>query len=328
MRRCLLVALLTPVLLASNTPAAEPDFLDDDKLNEQFTEKLTALAKAKKGVATKKLRTLTEKDKVAALKPEKAEAKPLPPEEVYQRALSSVFLIGSVIEDKEEKSGYATGRLATAWVFGADGVLVTNWHVFDQIQDGEFYGVMDRAGNAYPLTDILAVNKNADVAVVKVEAKGLKPLPVAAAAPVVASWVGVLGHPGDRHYMFTQGFVSRFNKYNDPDTKTSSKWMAITAEYAYGSSGSPVLDKFGAVVGMAALTENIDYPDEVQPAANARKRMVRLPARLPAQKPKDDKPKVDPPKEPAPAPKGSALQMVVKLVVPVGELRAVFAGKE
>lgn len=324
MRRCLLVALLTPVFLAPGA-AADPDFIDDDKLAEQFTEKLTALAKGQKGLTTKKLRTLTEKDRTAALTPEKAGAKPLPPEDVYQRALPSVFLIGSVIEDKAEKTGYAPGRMATAWVFAADGLLVTNWHLFDQIQDGEFYGVMDRAGNAYPLTDILAVNKNADVAVVKVAAKGLTPLPVAATPPAVASWVGVLGHPGDRHYTFTQGFVSRFNRYNDPDTKTSSKWMAITAEYAYGSSGSPVLDKFGAVVGMAALTENIDYPEADEPAVNARKRMVRLPA----QKPKDDKPKADPPRqEPKPEPKGSALQMVVKLVVPVSELRAVLAGKE
>ena len=319
------LVLLLIVLIGVTAPAADPEFVDDDQLTGQFAEKLSALAKASKCLDVKTLRLRVGTDKAGTLPACKPDAKPLSPEDVCRKALPSVFLIGSVIENKEAKNGYDSGRLATAWVLGADGVLVTNWHVFDQIQDGEFYGVMDRTGKAYPLTDILAVNKLADVAVVKVDAKGLTPLPVADKPPAVASWVGVLGHPGDRHFTFTQGFVSRFNKYNDPDAKTSSKWMAITAEYAYGSSGSPVLDRFGAVVGMAALTENIDYPDDGAPAANAsRKRMVRLAA----QKPKDDKPKVDPPKEEKPVPRGSVLQMVVKLAVPVGELRATFAGKE
>jgi len=318
-----IILLVSVAFAAAADPA--PSFVDDDDITEKFTEKLSALAKDGKCLPVKKLRTLAEKDKVGDLQPVQSDGKPLPAEDVYRKALPSVFLIGSVLEDKESKTGYVTGRLATAWVLAADGVLVTNWHVFDQIQDGEFYGVMDHAGKVYPLTDILAMNKNSDVALVKVDAKGLSPLPVASVPPAVASWVAVLGHPGDRHFTFTQGHVSRFNKYNDPETKKSSKWMAVTAEYAYGSSGSPVLDKNGAVVGMAALTENIDYPDDEAPAANAiRKRMVR---RL-AQKPKDDKPKEPQPKAEPAAPKGSALQMVVKLTVPVTELRAVFGGKE
>ncbi len=324
--------LALPVLVlfvsAAFAPAAEPgpSFVDDDDITAKFTEKLSALAKAGKCLPVEKLRTLAEKDKVGDLKPSKSDGKPLPAEDIYKKALPSVFLIGSVIADKEAKGGYDTGRLATAWVLAADGVFVTNWHVFDRIQDGEFYGVMDRTGKTYPLTDILAMNKNADVAVVKVDAKGLSPLPVAAEPPPVASWVAVLGHPGDRHFTFTQGNVSRFNTYNDPETKTSSKWMAITAEYAYGSSGSPVLDKTGAVVGMAALTENIDYPDDEPAAAKnvGRKRMVRLPA----QKPKDDKPPEAKAKDDKAVPKGSALQMVVKLTVPVTALRAVIVGKE
>lgn len=308
---------------AAGSLRAQPlGFIDDDEMTTKFTEKLSTLAKDKKSLPAKELRERSEKDKADVVNLAAGGArKRLAPDEVYRQALPSVFLIGSVIENKEAKGGYDTGRLATAWVLAADGVLVTNWHVFDKIQDGEFYGVMGHDGKTYPLTDILAVNKSADIAVVKVAAKGLAPLPVAANAPAVGSWVGVLGHPGDRHFTFTQGSVSRFNKYNDLETKKSSKWMAITAEYAYGSSGSPVLDETGAVVGMAALTENIDYPDDDEPAKNvSRKRMVRLPA----QKPKDDKSKVDPPKkDDKPAPKGSALQMVVKLTVPLTELRGV-----
>jgi serine protease Do len=318
------VALPLLVWVASAGPlrAQPPGFVDDDAITETFTAKLSVLAKDKKGISVKELRERAEKDRAGVLKLDAGGArKRLFPDEVYRKALPGVFLFGSVIENKEAKGGYDTGRLATAWVLDSDGVLVTNWHVFDKIQDGEFYGVMGHDGKTYPVKDILALNKNADIAVVKVAANGLSPLPVAWNGPSVGAWVGVLGHPGDRHFTFTQGSVSRFNKYNDPETKTSSKWMAITAEYAYGSSGSPVLDETGAVVGMAALTENIDYPDDEEPAKNvSRRRMVRLPG----QKPKDDKPKADPPKkDDKPAPKGSSLQMVVKLAVPTSELKAV-----
>jgi S1-C subfamily serine protease len=316
--------LLLPLLLcAAAAPAADPRFRDDEAITADFTRKLAALAKADKPLGTKKLRALADKDKPAAVKPQPPGKDPLTPEAVYRKALPSVFLIGSVLPHETEAGEYDTGRLATAWVLAADGVLVTNWHVFDKVLDGERYGVMDHDGNAYPLTDVLGVDKAADVAVVRVEAKGLAPLSLAAAAPDVAAWVAVLGHPGDRHFTFTQGHVSRFSRFTDPDTKAVSRWMAVTAEYAYGSSGSPVLDRFGAVVGMAALTESIDYPDEEEPAKNARRaRMVRRPAQ---QKARDEKPKKE---EPPPAPKGSALQMVVKLTVPVGELRRTLGGKE
>jgi hypothetical protein len=68
-----------------------------------------------------------------------------------------------------------------------------------------------------------------------------------------------------------------------------------------------VLDRSGAVVGMAALTESLDYPVEVtQP--------------MPMDKPKD-------PPQPPESDQGSRLQMVVKLVTPLADLRrAVGAG--
>lgn len=323
------VRLLAVVALAVALPtlaADPPTYHDDDAIAAQFSEQLSALAKAGKCLPPAKLRALVEKDRVGTVKPVASDGKTRPAEELYREALPSVFLIGTVVENAKAKGGYDTGRLATAWVLSAEGVLVTNWHVFDEIQDGESYGVRDHTGKAYPLTDILAVDRTRDVVVLKVDAKGLTPLPVADRPPAVGAWVGVLGHPGDRHFTFTQGAVSRFNLFHEPDGKKVSKWMAITAEYAYGSSGSPVLDKTGAVVGMAALTESIDYPLDDEPAKTVgRKRMVRRPD----QKPKDDKPKPKEPKqENEPLPGGSVLQMVVKLAVPVTELRAVMGGKE
>ncbi len=308
MRTSLLV--LFAMVAIAPARAAEPEYVEDDAVLKSFTEKLGALAKKGKCLAPAKLKKLTAKDSTAKLASAKPNAKVLSPEELAASIKPSVFIVGSVSFENGE---CVDGRMATAWVLGSDGVLVTNWHVFDEIGDDEYFGATNATGEVFPITGVLARDKAADIAIVRIGTKGLTPLPVATSPAKIGSWVGVLGHPGDRYYSFTQGHVTRYTKYKNDDDELA-KWMAIGADYAYGSSGSPVVDRFGHVVGMAALTENIDYPDEGDKAANtvARKRMLKL------RKKADDKPKTAP----------SALQMVVKLTVPAAEMLRVMGAGE
>ena len=274
-----------------------PWYIDDEKLLEGFITKLGKLAAEGKCLPAEKLKSLAAADRTCQITPTRPGEK-LDPEDVYETALPAVYLVGSVIMEEGE---YVEGALATAWVLAADGVLVTNWHVFEALDDGEVFGVMNHKGEVFPVTDLIGVNRAADVAVFRVAAKGLTPLAVAPQPARVGAWVGVLGHPGDRYYTFTQGHVTRYETLK-PENGPAERWMAVTAEFAYGSSGSPVLDRTGAVVGMAALTENIDYP-EAEPA------------------PKDKEKKDAPPGK-----SGSLLQMVVKLTTPAAELRKVIGG--
>ncbi|MGL6094783.1 MAG: S1 family peptidase [Fimbriiglobus sp.] len=300
-------------------PPAAPPVFDDDEVLERFVEKVGGLAKAKKCISPEKLRKITAEDGKAAVVPVAPKAARVDPEDVYRAALPGVFLLGSVTPDPDAPGEYRDGRLGTAWAMTADGVLVTNWHLFEDIAADESFGVTDHAGNAYPITDVFAVDQKADVAIVKVAAKGLTPLPLAEKPAPVGAWVGVLGHPGGRHFFFSQGAVGRYQKVRYEDG-TIEKWMAVTADYAYGSSGSPVLDRTGAVVGMATLTENLDYP-EPEPADEKPKEKeadAKKSARRRALRRAD---------EPKPANAGSALQMVVKLTVPAAEIRRV-AGAE
>src|SRR5262249_47013841 len=169
--------------------------------------------------------------------PAKPGEKALSPEEVYKAALPSVFILGSTFPDK--KTGeWQEGTYATAWVLAADGVLVTNWHVFEKMEPGQVVGAADRDGNVDHMSDCLGGDKTADVAVVRIGAKGLKPLPVAPAHAEIGSWVGLISHPGDLFFMYTQGHVTRYSTNKNDDGKVE-RWMNITAEYASGSSGRP-----------------------------------------------------------------------------------------
>lgn len=321
MRRILvatgLIALASALVAPAQPPKApapqpaEPKYVDDTAVYDQFFEKVEALAKAKKPLAHKKL-VAKLKPAPGGVTPAKPGNKVLTPEEVYKTAVPSVFVVGSVYKDKD--GNWQSGTYATAWVLAADGVLVTNWHVFEDLNPGEVFGAADHNGTAYPVTDFLGGDKTADVAVFRIAAKDLSPLPVATAHAEVGSWVGVVSHPGDLFYMYTQGAVTRYST-NTNDDKQIEKWMGITAEYASGSSGAPVLNKYGAVVGMAALTLSLDASDDAAKAMNPARRV--RPVGKYTRPVRTDEPKVEKKDDKKPeVPKGSPQQMVVKMAVP------------
>jgi len=291
-----------------------PWFVDDEKFFEGFMDKLTDLAKDGKCLAHDKLAASMKPGRKAKFTPAKPGDKVLSAEEVYKLALPSVFVIGSVYKDKDDD--WQEGMYATAWVVGADGILVTNWHVFEDLEENEVFGAVDHKGNVYPVVDFLGGDKVADVAIVRIDATGLTPLAVSDTYAEVGSWVGVLGHPGDNYFVYTQGQVTRYstNKNNDGQRE---RWMGLTAEYAGGSSGSPVLNKYGAVVGMAALTLSIGDTPQIANPDRRRLLLGQPPRRVKGQPPVAPPPREKPDDKPAAAaPPGPGTQMILKMAVP------------
>lgn len=121
---------------------------------------------------------------------------------------------------------------------------------------GKSYVVMTRDGRVFPVRAVLASRSTNDVAIVQVEGAGFTPLPVAAAAPVGAP-VWVMSHPLAWFYTFTTGMVSGYIDWFTQPGDGQTTWMTITADYASGSSGAPVLDENGAVVGVASQTRTL-----------------------------------------------------------------------
>jgi S1-C subfamily serine protease len=294
-------------------PGLEPWFIDDEKYFDEFMEKLIDLAENRKCLTTERL---TERMMVGG-KPGITPAKPglatCSPEEVYRRALPSVFVIGSV--HKDEDGDWVDGLYATAWTVGSDGLLITNWHVFEDLEKCEVFGAVDHRGNVYPVVDFLGGDKLADVAVVRIGARNLRPLPIAETYADVGAWVAVLGHPGDNFFVYTQGHVTRYST-NKSDDGRRERWMGVTAEYAGGSSGSPILDRRGAVVGMAALTLTIGDTPIINRRGERRSLLGRSPRLM-----KKQPPVAPPPREKgadalAPPPNGTGIQMILKMAVP------------
>lgn len=174
----------------------------------------------------------------------------------YADAADGVYLLGSVYKC-DSCDDWHIGSIATAWALDSSGILVTNAHVLSKGK-GSVMGVLDRNGKAYPVTAVLAANAAADIAIFQVEGSGLESLAVGPPASV-GSRVRVISHPQQRFFMETFGDVSRYFRRPGRADKPASTWMTITADYAKGSSGGPVLDEAGRVVGMVASTQSIYY---------------------------------------------------------------------
>ncbi len=173
------------------------------------------------------------------------------PEGVYRDCRKSVVVMCRLYKCGRCTKWHASG--ATGFVVSSDGVIATNHHVVENDEGGTLAAVtMD--GSVYPVKEVLAADPVTDCALVRVDAAGLVPLPLRADA-AVGSAVNVISHPQKNFYTLTRGIISRY--FRMPRAGETATWVAITADYATGSSGGPVIDDTGAVVAMVSSTRSL-----------------------------------------------------------------------
>lgn len=158
--------------------------------------------------------------------------------------------------------------VASGYIIGEEGICVTNYHVIRNYTNIKKHNVslqvMTADKKVYPVIEVLAASKEADLAILKVNTNGdlLVPLPLGDAA-IVGDPVFVMSHPRKRLYYFTSGIVSR--NYMKPVAKAKGvklPQMNITADYAAGSSGAPVVDNKGNLIGTVSTTNSIYYKEK------------------------------------------------------------------
>ena len=144
----------------------------------------------------------------------------------------------------------------------ASGVAVTNYHVVDAKQNMTVVAAT-QDGRVLAVREVLAADRAHDVAVVQLDVPAggepLEPLPLGAQARPGAD-VFVMSHPDNRFFCFTRGTVSRY--FRAGPHRGNATMMQITADFARGSSGGPVLDARGQAVGMVASTSSVYYNAE------------------------------------------------------------------
>ena len=177
------------------------------------------------------------------------------PHSLYQLCKPSTLIVARLY-----KCGRCTNwhsGSATGFPLTNDGIFATNYHVIEQT-DGKTLAVMDTEENIYPVTEVLAADKDSDVAIVRAKGARFRPLPLGEPAKI-GSNVHVISHPDGMFYYYSKGVVSLYDRLK---ANPRMEWMAISADYARGSSGAAVLNDSGEVVGMVASTITINYDRE------------------------------------------------------------------
>jgi S1-C subfamily serine protease len=139
-----------------------------------------------------------------------------------------------------------TAAPASGFFIASSGAFVTSYHVVDEPRY-ETMIVMSGLGQVFPVREVLAADKEHDIAILRVEGRDLPALAIECSVQTMGSRVYVISHPYGHIYTMTEGIISRYCHLNEDEGPRNM--LEITADFAPGSSGAPVLDERGNVAG-------------------------------------------------------------------------------
>ena len=154
-------------------------------------------------------------------------------------------LAATVYLEMQDSNGVTLGF--GSGFFVGDNLIATNYHVIE----GAARGRAKLVGqfSTYTIEGVTATDKTNDLALLKVTVSGIKPLPLGNSSDVkIGETVYVAGNPRGLEGTFSNGIIS---SRRDQDTKER---LQMTAPISPGSSGGPVLNSKGEVIGISFMT--------------------------------------------------------------------------
>jgi len=178
---------------------------------------------------------------------------------------ASGSIVSIVMSDKDGKP-IAQG---TGFIVSKDGLVVTNYHV---IAEGNSAVVKLPDGAFYAVDGVLAFDKVRDVAIIKAHGQNFRILALGNSDRVqVGEEVVAIGNPLSLESTVSNGIVSGIRAVKED----SDKYLQITAPISPGSSGGPLFNTAGEVIGITTLHlkggENLNFAIPINDA----KRLLR-----------------------------------------------------
>ena len=161
----------------------------------------------------------------------------LPAEDIAEKALSATVYL-----EMQDKNGETLG--IGSGFFVKPNLIATNYHVIE----GAAKGTAKLVGKftTYNIEGATATDKDNDLTLLKVTANDIKPLCLGDSDKVrIGETVYVAGNPKGLEGTVSDGIISSLR---DEDTKER---LQMTAPISKGSSGGPVLNRKGEVIGVS-----------------------------------------------------------------------------
>ena len=254
---------------APGVPIERDEILTDDA---QLVAKATALKDSGKLLSNKQISAALKSPSPAPLVLPAPSAERLEPRALAERGRSALVRIGWFYLEKRSKEWHV--NLADGYAISADGAAATCQHCVapeeQEMREG-YLIASDAAGNVFPVTAVLAQDKEMDTAIVRVDGGNFTPLALNdQTAP--GDTVYVFSDPMSAVGYFTSGILNRFfwldgRKSTDPTAIEGARNLRlhVSADWAPGSSGAAVLDTCGNAVGHVSVIDPLVSDDPLSP---------------------------------------------------------------
>ena len=145
-----------------------------------------------------------------------------------------------------DKEGNMAGQ-GSGFFIDKEGDVITNSHVLEETSQAS---IRTTDGKEYPVKKVLAEDKEGDLIRVssRISKEEVQPLPVTTKLPEVGERIIVIGTPLGFDKTVSDGIVSAVR-----EIPGFGKIIQLTAPISPGSSGSPVINMKGEVVGIATF---------------------------------------------------------------------------
>ena len=175
--------------------------------------------------------------------------------DLVARARAGIVVIGDLYKCKKCPRWHVGA--SSGFMLTESGICVTCYHVVN-VPESPTLVAMTGDGRVVPVKEVLAANLNTDVAILRLEGSGFATLPLDTEAPI-GSPVRVISHPDEHFFTFSEGIIARYVSVPLEKNGGEVTMMAVTADFGAGSSGAPVFNERGGVIGMVNNTQSLYY---------------------------------------------------------------------
>ena len=137
---------------------------------------------------------------------------------------------------------YAIGM---GFVLTSDGNIVTNYHVIENACSAKI--TINEA--TYTVSSVLAYDKHIDLAILKIDAKDLVPLPICQKQHAIGKSVYTLGNSYSLTATFSHGIITYANRQID-----GVSYIQHDAAISSGNAGGPLINGYGEIIGINTIT--------------------------------------------------------------------------
>lgn len=241
----LVAVLLVPLAVPARADTLTNIVVQDDRIEATLHEAGLKLMATGRHVSMKTLARQLGSKSCALTLPSRPNLPAAPPAEMLAQCRRGVLVVGSLYQCGRCDKWHV--QTSAGFILTSNGVIATCYHVANEPNHGVLL-VLTGDGRIAGVREVLAADEARDVAILQLDGTGFHPLPLTTHAPV-GSRIYVWGHPESQYFTLTEGIVSRY--FTGQKETGSAVMMNITADFGPGSSGCPVLNDRGEVVGMA-----------------------------------------------------------------------------